>query len=197
MACEIELKARIDEEEVADILDRVPIFADFVSETVKEDRYYAPGDLSLGDADFRDPRLFRIRVVGGESVVTLKRKSIECGIEVSEEIEFAVGSAAEFEKFADAIGYRFLIGKRKRSRIHKRGALTIEINEVDGLGFFCEIEFLRPDDEPDIAGCKSRLLEILAELGIPEDAIEGRPYNDLLRSAFGSGRSGHGFAGPL
>jgi predicted adenylyl cyclase CyaB len=59
----------------------------------------------------------------------------------------------------------------------------VELNRIEGLGEFVEIEALLPAgaDAESLARARARVREVLAQLGIEASRIEPRPYMDLLR----------------
>jgi adenylate cyclase class 2 len=72
--------------------------------------------------------------------------------------------------------------------------MTVELTEVKGLGWFVELEMISDDEdagntqEETLAAARKKLLDFLAKLGIERNAIESRPYTEMLRGiAFQSG----------
>ena len=120
-------------------------------------------------------------------LATYKAKEITDGIEVNEEVEFAVTPANEFECLLGAFGFVPESRKRKCGWAFVSGEITIELAEVDNLGFFIELEILydHVDEggkgENVITAAKEKLLVLLHDLGVGKDAIESRYYSQMLK----------------
>lgn len=169
MAREIELKIRLaDPASLRLILARE---AEDLGPYFKEDTY------------FRGPgTAFRLRRETGRLVVCLKQKTISSGIESSREIEFEIGAAEEFRRFAEALGYQEWYAKRKTGRAWKYRDILIEEGEVSGLGWFAEFEILLDEasDAHAVEAARARLRDALQRLGVDAAAIEPRTYSQLL-----------------
>jgi adenylate cyclase class 2 len=158
-------------------------------EAVKRDLYYGPENKGPRDIDLAKDPVFRLREEGAGWRVTAKRRSVEDGIETNEEVEFGVDDAAAFREFAQRLGFRPFIVKRKATRKYASGRVTVELHRIDPLGDFIELEILLEDgaaaDERKAA--ERELREHLARFGVPDAKIEPRLYIDLLRR-IGAGR---------
>jgi predicted adenylyl cyclase CyaB len=128
-------------------------------------------------------------------LVTYKAKEENNGIEVNEELEFEVNPAEEFEEFLKKAGLKPGAGKRKRGWVFTKtvnsaselaaAELCAELVEVDGLGWFIELEILvsaEDKHEETLSKAKETLLAFLDSLGIDREAIERRFYLDMLSS---------------
>jgi predicted adenylyl cyclase CyaB len=159
--------------------------------SVKEDVYFCGEGVDPRTCDPRRDRVVRMRDEDGEAVVTAKRKKIVDGVETSEEIELTASSAPAFRALLDYLGYRPFLRKRKESRAYVwREGLHVELNRIDGLGEFVEIEALVPLGTPEVevARVRDELKAVLREVGVDAAKIEPLPYIDLLR-ARGIGRA--------
>jgi predicted adenylyl cyclase CyaB len=151
--------------------------------SVKEDLYLCAPEADPRTCDPRRDRVVRIRIEGDEALVTAKRKKIEGGVETSEEIELSVSSARALRSLLDYMGYRPFLKKRKESRAYAWGeGVHVELNRIEGLGDFVEIEALVPvESSPatvDLA--RQATFAIARDLGVAS-RIEPRPYAELLR----------------
>ena len=126
---------------------------------------------------------YRLRREAGQAVVTFKHKMPVDGIEVNDEVEFSVGNAHAFFRFAESFGFEPFVVKRKRSRVYKVNSASIEINEVEHIGYFAEIEILC-EDEALLPVARTQIKEILARLGLTEDDLEPRFYTSMLQEAY-------------
>lgn len=158
-------------------------------EVVKRDLYYGPERKHAREIDLERDPVFRLRSEGDAWRVTAKRHAVEGGVESNEEVEFGIDDVAAFREFAQRIGFRPFIVKRKQSRRYAFGRINVELNKVDPLGDFIELEVLLDDG----AGAAERreaereIRDFLARAGVPEAKIEPRRYIDLLRK-IGAGR---------
>lgn len=172
---EIELKARVADP--AAVENRLRQFCAFAGETDKNDRYWQ------NSAGLRA----RIREeTGRPAVLTWKQKTLAGGIEVNEENEFSVSSAAQAAAFLSAAGFTPVLCKKKHTKTFRFSldggqAASLELSDVYGLGFFLEIEIcLQQPDTRQTEAAKRILRELLAKAGLPEQAVEPRYYSELL-----------------
>ncbi len=181
---EVELKAWADLDLARSRLEVLGKKPERAETTVKDDLYFCGPDVDPRNADPKRDRVVRIRRERGVAIATAKRKTIEGGVESSEEIELEVSSEERFRALLDYMGYRPFVRKRKESRSYAWSAGThVELNRISGLGDFVEIETLLEDTAPESERTRARdeLRSILKELGIDEKKIEPRLYIELLR----------------
>ena len=181
MAREIELKAKIPDPK--EIIKKISAFAVFLGNFEREDSYWYPEKHDHGyGVRVRKEKFQNVR---GESAqktcITWKKKEVRGNIEHNDENEFEVSSAPVFEEFMIHLGYKPGNFKHKKGSSFKYGNMTIEVTEVEKLGWFIELELLFPqkEGETEIAA-PEQLLLILDKLGIKRDSIESRPYTQLI-----------------
>ncbi|MDR1909963.1 MAG: class IV adenylate cyclase [Spirochaetaceae bacterium] len=185
MAVEIELKAWADKpEQTREILSRI---ARYAGEFLKEDAYWHLPQGSAPSLRIRHEARSAPQESPGD-LVTFKTKNVREGIEVNREIEFRVSSRAAFEEFLGFLGLEPAAAKRKRgARWDYPGSpgeepVTVELLEVEGLGWFLELEIIAGDDDPEtVKAARKRLFALLEEAGIAEDRLETRYYTEMLR----------------
>ena len=122
----------------------------------KDDCYYAlPGD--------EVPR-FRIRVEDGHLLVTAKHNRREGGLECNEELEFV------HERLEDKVTMEAM------ARM-----LGFELLDVRHLGWYLEMEVISPvQGFEENKGLYDKLRRVLHSLGLGDDAIESRSYQEML-----------------
>ncbi len=150
---------------------------------VKEDVYYCAPEADPRACDPGRDRVLRVRVEDGEAILTAKRKRLDAGIETNEEIELAVADPDALRRLIDYLGYTPFIVKRKETRAWKWAkGVVVELNRVDGLGDFVEVEALLADDAtpPEVAAARACVRSVVDALGMG-DRVEPRLYVDLLR----------------
>ena len=177
----------------------------------REKRRFSNGKVSIGNLSAGSSFDGRFSDGAGESLclATYKKKEVQDGIEVNDEHEFEIrsssGDAAKgFEEFLKGIGMKpgaskkkrgwaFIIeGKQARPGL---GNICAELVEVEGLGWFAELEILADKDAAEgavrdavtdreelLAEGKKRLLDFLDSLGIGRQAIESRYYTEMLEN---------------
>ncbi len=170
MAIEVELKAWV--EQVDTLRDKILKIAEPHGPFDKRDTYFSlPG---------QDASLFRIRREKEKNTVTYKEKELLDGIEVNQEHEFTVDDAEAFTDFSRYLGYGLFIEKHKQGTLYRWENVGIELSRVEGLGWFVEIEVLVARHE-EVPKAREKLRHVLKELGITEEKIEPRYYNEMLK----------------
>jgi adenylate cyclase class 2 len=123
------------------------------------------------------------------SRVCFKVKEKRDGIEVNDEREFAISDGETFEELLRRMGLERDISKRKQGWAWVHGGITLELAEIEGLGWFAELEIIADNDRMEtIQAARGRLLALLGKIGLGEDKIESRYYTEMLKE--GRGRSG-------
>ncbi|AEF81321.1 class IV adenylate cyclase [Leadbettera azotonutricia] len=187
MATEIELKAWVDNPQAVQL--KLDSIAEFKGSFDRADEYWFPKD-----GEKRSFPKSGLRIRGetfafpdgrAEEIVhaTFKNKELRDGIEVNDEREFDVSSAAEFEELLALLGLEKRKAKHKKGRSYKYQSLTAELTELMGLGWFAEIEILADNSRSEtVAKARAELLGFLAKIGIDESKIETRYYTEMLAS---------------
>jgi len=188
MVTEIELKAHVrDSEALRKILSGK---AELNGAFEKRDVYwFGPESSTLTVTKLRvrkEKRSFADGTENSVCLVTYKAKEEYHGIEINDELEFEVEPVEAFEAFLKKAGLKPGAGKTKRGWAFVKERITAELVEVDGLGWFIELEILvgaKDKSEETITKTRKTLLAFLDDLGIEREAIESRFYLDLLSSA--------------
>ncbi len=178
MATEVEMKAWIDDPEA--LHRRLRGGCSEIRSFFKSDTYFV-APVPRAENRALPPQEFRIRNDDGRLICTFKEKEIVDGMETNREVEFTVSDEAAFSELAERIGCRVFVRKQKRGTLYSCGGLGAELSDVEGLGTFLEVEKVIEDDDPAaIAAAQSDVRAFFVALGIPQDRIEPRPYNDIL-----------------
>jgi adenylate cyclase class 2 len=120
-------------------------------------------------------------------LVTWKVKEIRDGIEINDEKEFEVSDGKIFEELLERFDLRPESIKKKKGRawncaINGKEPVRAELSEVEGLGWFIELEIIAGDNsEKTVTEGRNRLLSLLDNMGIPRNSIESRTYTELLQ----------------
>ena len=204
MSIEIELKAHIENQET--LKNLLMEKAEYLSAFEKADCYYflpEPQDrFPSGVRVRREKRTFPDGTEKSTTIVTFKKKEVRDGIEVNNESEFEVAEQSDleesgFEEFLAIMGLNPGFSKRKIGFAFSHNGINIELLEVEGLGWFVELEIITniiyddgiyddgssTDKIPKAAFMeeRNRLLGFLDSIGVSREAIESRFYSQMLR----------------
>ncbi|NJE00844.1 class IV adenylate cyclase [Thermococcus sp. JdF3] len=168
---EIEVKFRIDFNQARAAIESLG--ADFVQEELQEDLYFS----------LPPHELLRVRRLSnlGRSFLTYKRIADPGRNEEFDEIEVEVSDFDGTVEILKRLGFREDIWIRKRRLVYRLDGVTFELNEVAGLGDFLDIEVISDNVEE----AKRRIWEIAGRLGLTEDDVEPRLYQELIREKMG------------
>jgi len=176
---EVETKAKIDN--VPALRKKIKQIAKLKKKESRGDDYFALKIKSY-------PRkAFRIRYNGKDSVVNFKKRLkhlFSDDIVVKEEFEFTLCDKKHFGNFLallDDLGFQEWVKKRKHTEayLHKKDKrIVIEINKVEHLGYYLEIEYLAKRSE--VGKAKKKIRAVLKELGITKDDIDNVGYTRRL-----------------
>lgn len=183
MSIEVEAKAHIlDPQAVSNAL-KTEGFT-YHGAIYKDDRYYR------GTNGFEFRLRFESSAPRGRSgplrqagdvhaVVTHKEKQIYDGMEYNAESEFSVDDPEAFESLCRNLGSERFAVKRKHAQIFRRRGVLAEVVEVEGLGWFLEVECL-VSEASDRQKAADEIRYIISASGIGPDAVERRTYLSML-----------------
>lgn len=176
---EVEVKYRVLDLDalVTELADRGVDLGDCI---VQDDQAYAPVSWQYGQSRIGVP-FARLRTVAGQHVFTVKRP--EENVLSCAEHESSVADREEMHRALLAMGFRATqrIRKSRRCGSALAGAVSVCVDEVDGLGAFLELERMVPDGVPGEV-IQARLTEFAASLGIEAERVEDT-YDALIRAA--------------
>lgn len=176
MAFEVELKAWLHQPEVVEA--KAAQLGVFKEEIYKEDIYFRRcGDPASVPAD-----RFRLRREGSRATANFKQEVIAGGVEVNDEVEFGVDNSHAFFQFAERFGFEPFVVKRKKSRVYRIERASVELNEIEHLGRFIEIEILC-DDESLVPVARTEIARLYHHLGLSPTDLEPRRYIELIQAA--------------
>ena len=183
MATEIELKAHITNPH--DIMLKLSRLTAFTGAFNKYDIFYTslenPGISPYGVRVRKQTTVAPNGKQEKTNFVTYKSKVIQDGIEVNDEKEFEVSSSDIFEEFLSRLGFTESIRKHKEGDSFDYDGMTVELTNVESLGWFLELEVLLPErDTKKIDHEKEKLLRFIDRLEIPRESIESRSYTVML-----------------
>ncbi len=166
---EIEAKVRLSKADFQRLKKEIPKIARFKKRVLNRDRYFP---LNKNFA-------LRIRQQNKTPILHLKRKKMEEGTEMNQEIEFNISSASKMMTFLKKIGINLPLKKEKRGEIYQFKDMQIELNIIKGLGPFLEIETI-VQSKTSIPKAKKALRNVFKKLGFSPSDYESKYYLELL-----------------
>jgi len=176
---EVETKVKIDN--VSKLRKKIKKIAKFEKKESRGDDYFA-----LQKKGY-PKKSFRIRDDGKKLIVNFKKhlkKLYEQGVVVKREFEFELSDMTHIGNFLallDDFGFREWVKKRKttESYLYKKDKrVVIEINKVQHLGYYMEIEYKARNSEVEKA--RKKILQVLQELKIDKSMIDNIGYTKRL-----------------
>lgn len=162
---EIEVEVAFDnsKEEVIRILSKY----EYIDEKeIYDTYYYDPQRPNLKpEEDLRLNETFRVRKTDSSSYITYKKQHFKGKLWIySDEYEISIGDADTIKKVISLLGLKPLIEVHNKRKIYKHKNFEIELEEIDGLGLFIEVEKMsRSDDEMRE---KEKIREFIRGLGL-------------------------------
>ena len=184
MAAEIELKAHVKDYTALRVL--LMEKAELLGAFEKEDRYYLNTGASLRLRVRREKRIFPDGTERFYTFLTHKTKELRDGIEANEEREFEIKPVSgsnndDFEFILNSLGLKKDFSKKKKGWAYLKDGINVDLCEVEGLGWFLELELLAGrKTEETLMPAREKLLDLLNELGIAQEKIESRFYSQML-----------------
>lgn len=179
---EVESKIKLSNSEVNEMRNKIKSIAVLKHKEKKEDNYFA----IRNDKEY-PKKAFRIRASKGKFEINFKKwltKFWTKEIVVKQEFEFKLENKDQLENLIELfrdLGFKEWIKKIKLNETYqykKDKKASIEINNVQGLGYFIEIEYLCQLRELNKA--KNTIHRIIKDLGIKENQIDNTGYTRML-----------------
>jgi len=176
---EVETKVKIDN--VSKLRSKIKKIAIFEKKESRGDDYFA-----LQKKGY-PKKSFRIRDDGKKLIVNFKKhlkKLYSQGVVVKKEFEFELSDMTHIGNFLallDDFGFKEWVKKRKttESYLYKKDKrVIIEINKVQHLGYYMEIEYKAKNSEVEKA--RKKILQVLQELEINKNMIDNIGYTKRL-----------------
>jgi len=176
---EVETKVKI--EDVRALRKKIKKIAVFEKKESRGDDYFA-----LQKKGF-PKKAFRIRDDGEKLVVNFKKHLKNLygqGIVVKREFEFELTDTKRLDNFLallEDFNFKEWVKKRKKTESYlykKDKKVIIEINYVQHLGYYMEIEYLAKRHE--VKKAKKKILKVLEELEIKKNQIDNVGYTKRL-----------------
>jgi len=176
---EVEAKVKIDD--VRKLRKKIKKIANFEKKESRGDDYF-----TLQKRGY-PKKAFRIRDNGKNLVINFKRhikKLWQQGVVVKREYEVTLTDTPHLKNFLallEDLGFKEWVKKRKvtESYIYKKDKrVVIEINYVQHLGYYMEIEYLAKPSE--VKAAREKILQTLDDLEINKNQIDNVGYTRRL-----------------
>jgi predicted adenylyl cyclase CyaB len=181
---EVETKIKLPDDKINEIREKVKKIAVFEKKGKKEDDYFAIERIIKSSYP---KKAFRIRASKDEFEVNFKKwltKFWTKDIVVKQEFEFKLKGKEQVEDllalFKD-LGFKEWVKKIKFNETYKYKKdkrASIELNKVEHLGWFMEIEYLSQPNE--IEKAREAIRNVLSDLEIDPDWIDNTGYTKML-----------------
>lgn len=168
---EVEIKAPVPDDTALAARLRT-LGAERLGEVHQEDTYF---DHPVRDFAETDEAL-RLRASGDRAELTYKGPKLDEETKTRREMNVGVFDPSGAAELLEALGFEPVATVVKSRRRFSFEGATITLDEVDGIGTFCEIEELAPADEADAA--QERVLALVEELGLKN--LTRKSYLEML-----------------
>lgn len=122
----------------------------------------------------------RLRTQGEKTFFHLKLRSVKASIEENIEMEWKVKNEKKLYSLLKKIELKPEVKKVKKTYLYEWKNFSLELNEIEGLGYFLEVEKV-VKNKTDIPLTHKALLSLFKKLGFKKDDFEKRPYLQLLK----------------
>lgn len=164
----IEIEVKVSVRNPNEARERALSLGKFVKKEKKIDDYY-----TLENLRSFPKKSLRIRKADGHYVINFKKpEGYKKGVWAKKEVEFQTTNIEDFLRLIGDFGFKKWVSKEKECESFEiRKNFHIELNNVKGLGWFIEIEYLAEPGE--IEKARKEVYEVLKKLGYSKkDAIK-------------------------
>ncbi len=179
---EIEIKARLDDTDA--VMQKLVALGCVFSPVKKQDDMVWAANAESMETFLANPVFLRIRVQNDEKVILTAKKSktdlIAGGASnlVKREHEVAVDSAEEARGILEMLGLKEVVRTIKKRQTAEHDGYEICIDAIEGLGSFIELE--KMGEQEDAPRIQREMMDFLASLGVPADALVHKGYDILM-----------------
>jgi len=172
----IEVEAKIKIKNPKEFIKTISKLAKFQGKEKKIDDYY-----TLESTKSYPEKSLRIRKYSNHHKVNFKKSfPYESNVHAKDEIEFKVSDIDNFLKLISDFGFKLWLRKEKVTHLYNvKPNFNIEVNEVKGLGWFLEFEYL-VEKQRHIKKARSEILRIMSLFDFKSKDIVKSGYTKLL-----------------
>lgn len=176
---EVERKFRLSGEQKSKIASILP--ARYGESTLhhQADKIFLQRTDSFKDFVPGDP-VMRLRQTDEKIMLTYKRAVTDGGDRI--EHELSIDSFETAEALLKELGYKPVVMVDKVRAEYREGDMAMCLDEVKGLGAFLEIEIIAATKD-EIGDFVERIMSLALELGLSEEDLETKKYDQLVAQA--------------
>ncbi|MEM4576890.1 MAG: class IV adenylate cyclase [Candidatus Nezhaarchaeales archaeon] len=173
---EVEAKVPVSEREKQLILEKLRRINSMEKAYEEEDLFF----ISINDPSFGNNKTLKLRKSNGRTKLIFKTKRAGDGFKENLEIEVEVKEkdTGNLVQLLNLLGFKESLVIRKRRLSFCFDHYTINVDDVEGLGSFVEIEILT--DESEVERARNEISKILSVLGISEKEIILKSYAEMM-----------------
>jgi predicted adenylyl cyclase CyaB len=173
---EVETKASFGNRSIEEVRKMAGEVGKYSGTVTKIDDYYTMEDFS-----HFPKKSLRVRRSGGFYVVNFKQRlSLKDSVHAKKEVEFEASDIRCFLNLINDFGFKKWLTKEKHCEIYKiKSNFQIELNNIKGLGWFAEVEYL-VDDVSEIDAARKEVLTVMEKLGFKKKEFVAPGYTKLL-----------------
>lgn len=178
MIIEVEAKVAISEEEKARIIERLRELCppERTHESKEEDLFF----VSSYDPSFGTDKTLKLRRSDdGTKLIFKSRKSVE-GLKENLEVEVGIkrGDEDDLLHLLRLLGFRESVVVKKRRLSFCVDECTVNIDDVEGLGSFLEVEVLA--DKCGVDKAYNKIASLLSALGLSHKKLIFKGYAEMI-----------------
>lgn len=166
---EVEAKVPIKRARFEEILTELASKGIASKPHAKKDAYYF----------FPKNGVVRSRTSGARSTFDIKYREVSDGVEKNVELEWLVADQEKWQSYLDKLGIKALVEKQKTGYSYDLKEATLELNEIEGLGYYLEIEVL-VSKASEVELAKQKIEKLFKAWGYETHDFEKRSYLELL-----------------
>lgn len=139
------------------------------------DTYYNAPDRDFGETD----EALRIRGQDKDFFLTYKGPKMDAVSKTRTEFEVSINDAYNMGEILSSLGFNPVGNVVKKRKMYRLGEFDISLDEVRGLGYFMEVEFLAKDSHANNEKLES-IFKFIEKLGISRDSTIRESYLEML-----------------
>ncbi|MCS7139986.1 MAG: class IV adenylate cyclase [Candidatus Nezhaarchaeota archaeon] len=171
---EIEVKVTLNKEEKEEVVRRLNSFGEFVGVYVEEDVFFK----CLRDPSYGREKTLKLRRRDDKIKLIFKHrvpsKEFKKSLEI--EVELIGSDLKSILQLLEYLGFKESMTIKKKRLTYRMGDCLINLDDVEGLGSFIEIEIIAGEED-----AHAKIRELLSRLGLLGKELINRSYAEIIR----------------
>lgn len=173
---EVEVKVALNDEEKEEVLNKL-------RERCLSERYYEEEDIffvSIHDPSLGIDKTLKLRRSNSEAKLIFKRKKADENVKKNLELEVRIRreDVGNLLQVLRHLGFKESLVVKKRRRSFYLDGCTINVDDVEGLGSFLEVEVLSNGEGEDKAF--NKIVEVLSALRLSGKKLIYKSYAEMI-----------------